>query len=397
MNRCLILLTTAFPFAGGEAYLEAELPALATRFTHIFLFAIGLEPGMAPTVTMPKNVTVCNCADRPSKQAKLRDVLHGVPTVFKTPTLPADDLREAGQSPARRAFLGYFLSRTKRHTAEITRCLQCMDLSVFDEIVLYSYWLFAAASTAASLKPVLLQQGAKRIRFVSRAHRYDIYADKNALHYLPCRTSILQAADAVYTCSVDGQNYLVSRYPAYREKIHTAYLGAAAGEMTSGSADGVIRILSCGRVVPHKRQERIADALRLLPRDVRAEWTHIGDGPAMTLLQKKIETLPGNITVRLPGEMPHGDVLRYYRSHPTDMFVSVSRSEGLPVSAMEALSFGVPVIVTDVGGCAELLADNANGVLLPEAYTDTCLAEAMQTVAATDDAGRRIPHMADAF
>ena len=102
----------------------------------------------------------------------------------------------------------------------------------------------------------------------------------------------------------------------------------------------------------------------------------------MTLLQKKIETLPGNITVRLPGEMPHGDVLRYYRSHPTDMFVSVSRSEGLPVSAMEALSFGVPVIVTDVGGCAELLADNANGVLLPEAYTDTCLAEAMQTVAA---------------
>ena len=382
MNRCLVLLTTAFPFAGGEAYLEAEVPILAKRFDHIFLFAIGLEPGMAPTVALPENVTVCNCAVHRAKKEKLSDVLHGVPTLFSLPDLPPEDLREAGRSAARRAFLGYFLSRTKRHTAEIAQCIQCMDFSVFDEVIIYSYWLFAAASTAASIKPLLRQKGAKQIRFISRAHGYDIYAERNALSYLPCRTSILQAADAVFPCSEHGKAYLTARYPAFRDKIQTSYLGAAAGEYTHGSADGTLRILSCGRVVPLKRLERIADALRLLPRDCRVQWTHIGDGPAMGLLRKKIETLPGNIMVSLPGTLPHEQVLRYYRMHPVDVFVSVSGAEGLPVSAMEAMSFGVPIVMTDVGGCAELFDGEKNGVLLPADFSDAQLAATLQAVIA---------------
>ena len=112
------------------------------------------------------------------------------------------------------------------------------------------------------------------------------------------------------------------------------------------------------------------------------EWTHIGDGPAMALLHKKAETLPGNIVVHLPGALRHEEVLRFYCHHTVDVFVSVSQSEGLPVSAMEALSFGVPIVVTDVGGCRELLESNRNGVLLPASFTDIALANAIQTVTA---------------
>jgi len=48
--------------------------------------------------------------------------------------------------------------------------------------------------------------------------------------------------------------------------------------------------------------------------------------------------------------LPHNDVLNYYASNPVDVFINTSSSEGLPVSIMEAMSFGIPVIATNVGG-----------------------------------------------
>ena len=300
--------------------------------------------------------------------------------VFSQPHLPRADLREAGRSPAKRAFLGYFLSRTERFTREITDCLQCVDLSVFDSVTLYSYWLFTAASAAAELKMILQKRGAKQVRFVSRAHGYDVYAARNALSYLPCRTAILEQADAVFVCSQDGRDLLRGAYPQYRDKIRTAYLGAEKSVYRRGSADGVLRIVSCGRAIALKRIERIDAALRLLPKTQRAEWTHIGDGPVLRTLRQKAQTLPGNITVHFPGAMAHTDVLRYYRTHAVDVFVSASRSEGLPVSAMEAMAFGVPIVVTRAGGCAELIDGGSNGILLPQDFSDRALAQAMQSV-----------------
>lgn len=47
-----------------------------------------------------------------------------------------------------------------------------------------------------------------------------------------------------------------------------------------------------------------------------------------------------------------------------DLFVNMSLSEGIPVSIMEAISFGIPIIATNVGGNAEIVNDET-GVLIP--------------------------------
>lgn len=49
----------------------------------------------------------------------------------------------------------------------------------------------------------------------------------------------------------------------------------------------------------------------------------------------------------------------------TDVFVLTSLWEGLPVSALEALKSGVPVIATDTGGIREAVADGINGYIVP--------------------------------
>ena len=52
----------------------------------------------------------------------------------------------------------------------------------------------------------------------------------------------------------------------------------------------------------------------------------------------------------------------FYRYGETDCFITTSLTEGMPMSIIEALSFGIPIIATDVGGIHEQI--DGNGILL---------------------------------
>jgi len=55
--------------------------------------------------------------------------------------------------------------------------------------------------------------------------------------------------------------------------------------------------------------------------------------------------------------------MRFYQQNPIDVFVNLSLAEGTPRSIMEAISCGIPVIATAVGGNAEIVSER-NGLLL---------------------------------
>lgn len=377
MKRGLVLITTAFPFASGEPYLETEIPFLAGAFSRVLIFTIGLHPQNRTALPLPKNVTAYNCATRPPKQARALDVLRGAGAVVSRPDLLPDDLREAGCSPQRRAFLGYFLARAERHAREIDGILQNIDLSGWNEALVYGYWFFVAAAVAAQVHDSLRRRGVPAVRAISRAHGYDLYPYANRLRYLPCRTMLLDALDAVYPCSENGAAFLRKNYPDYAAKIQPAFLGTEDGELRKGSTDGTFRILTCARTVPLKRLDRLAHVLASMRAKQPIEWTHIGDGPSLDALRQIAQRFPDGVTAHFMGELPHTQVLRYYREKPADLFVLVSEREGLPVSVMEALSFGVPAVVTDVGGCTELIRDGENGYVLPADFDDALLASVL--------------------
>jgi glycosyltransferase involved in cell wall biosynthesis len=56
-------------------------------------------------------------------------------------------------------------------------------------------------------------------------------------------------------------------------------------------------------------------------------------------------------------------VIGFYKSNEINYFINVSLSEGLPVSIMEAMSFGIPTIATNVGGTGDLVTDD-NGRII---------------------------------
>lgn len=108
------------------------------------------------------------------------------------------------------------------------------------------------------------------------------------------------------------------------------------------------------------------------------KWTHIGNGPLLNEIKEKT-TLEedGEVVYDLKGEMEHNNVLNYYRQEDCDLFVQVSSSEGVPVSIMEALSFGIPVLATNVGGVGEIVYNRDSdpfGKLVNAGITTTNLA-----------------------
>jgi len=79
------------------------------------------------------------------------------------------------------------------------------------------------------------------------------------------------------------------------------------------------------------------------------------------------------------GALPHERVVAFYRDHPVDLFVSTSASEGRPVSMMEAMSCGVPVAATAVGGVPELVGAD-RGWLVPGSASAEEIASVLESI-----------------
>lgn len=233
--------------------------------------------------------------------------------------------------------------------------------NINDRTVFYVYRFEYQPYVALLLKKRLK----KNIPIVCRAHRYDLYEEYNQRGYIPLREYILERIHTVYTCSEDGEQYLRRKYPDYSNKINTNYLGTVDYGIgpTPFDSNKSIKILSCSYAVKIKRLDRIYKVLSLV-KGVRVQWIHYGDGPILEELKKYISVSKGGVLVEFRGSIDNRELMEVYKREAFDAFINLSDSEGLPVSIMEAMSFGVPCIATNVGGSGEIVKNGYNGLLL---------------------------------
>jgi glycosyltransferase involved in cell wall biosynthesis len=125
-----------------------------------------------------------------------------------------------------------------------------------------------------------------------------------------------------------------------------------------------IRNLLCvSRLSPEKGLTVLIRALSLLrERGYDLELRVAGDGPTKEHLQKLASEIGLAERIHFIGFLSEDEIIRELRD--SDLFVLPSFIEGIPVSAMEAMAVGLPVIATNVAGTSELIEDGKTGILV---------------------------------
>jgi len=350
----LVILTGKYPHQ-GEVFLNYELPILCKYFKRIELIPITLkkrEINMEPIHMkgLPQNVTYRkDLAKKVSYSVHLSDDLWK--STFKE--LPRSFRPKAFLKLFHRSFRAWSIYKILRE--------EYLKHSVKGKIIFYSYWLNYGAIALS-----LLKKDIKNALMISRAHGTDIFHEASPGGYNPFIGFILNGIDFVFSVSEIGRKYLTERY-GHADKIHVSRLGVPdPGVLNQPSNDGIFRIVSCSSLIPIKRVDLIIKALSLIGFPV--EWVHFGGGP----LERKLKNLAhkfldrkDNIKWVIKGFVPNEIIHDHYRNKPVDVFITTSRSEGIPVSAMEAVSYGIPIIAFDVGGIREIVTKDS-GILIPK-------------------------------
>jgi glycosyltransferase involved in cell wall biosynthesis len=134
------------------------------------------------------------------------------------------------------------------------------------------------------------------------------------------------------------------------------------------------RIVSVGRLKAPKDLATLLRALALIREDP-FEAVIAGDGPERAMLEALIKDLGLRDAVELVGELD--DIPSLLAE--SDCFVLSSTSEGMPISILEAMAAGLPVVASDVGGVHELVTEGKTGYLVPPGDA-TALGAALQQV-----------------
>jgi glycosyltransferase involved in cell wall biosynthesis len=126
-----------------------------------------------------------------------------------------------------------------------------------------------------------------------------------------------------------------------------------------GGANDPARIVSVGRFAYPKDFKTLVAAFARLEPDYCASL--VGDGPDLPEVEEGVRRAGLQSRVELPGT--RADVPAVLAS--ADVFVLSTKSEGFPISILEAMAAGLPVVATDVGGVAEAVVHQETGLLVP--------------------------------
>lgn len=128
-----------------------------------------------------------------------------------------------------------------------------------------------------------------------------------------------------------------------------------------------IQLISAGRLVPWKGFSVLLDCMA----EFKANGTSVnliiaGDGPDYKILADKIKLLDLEKEVSMVGRVNRVELYKLLAQ--ADIFVLNSGYEGLSHQLIEAMSFGLPIIASNIGGNPEVVQSGRNGLLVP--YND---------------------------
>lgn len=270
---------------------------------------------------------------------------------------------------------GGSLKRSARRLAHLVQAARVARLANAQGLKHLHAHFGLAPATIAWFASRILALGGERVGFSFTIHGFHDFAD-------PAETRLdlkAPAANAVVCVSdfTRGQLFL-NAAPASWPKAHVVRCGIDLNQWQFTApvrGDGPVTVVAIGRLSAEKGFGVLLDAVATLP-DIKLRL--VGDGPERGALTGQIARLGLGERVTLVGELPPIKVREELRA--ADIFCLPSFSEGLPVSIMEAMAAGVPVVATWIAGIPELAENGVTALTVPPARADA-LAEALWRLA----------------
>ncbi len=358
-QKTLILLCDNYPLSAREFFVDDEMRVIAPKFDKVLIYTASADSGENLNRFVPTNAEIVSFSRQKLEIGKLKSIFR----IFK-PVFVAELFFALRNLPVK-----YWLSAVKIMYVEIHRATNLKNDLVGlckaknlnpSDCVFYSYWHDYKALALA-----MLRKDDQSIKCVARAHGWDNFADRHTPPYLPFKSFIINNLSQTYSISDAGkiyfEQYLNSKLD---DRVTVSRLGKFNSRQPNMDklSDSVL-ICSCSNLIPVKQIDKIIEVIsHLQTKNIR--WVHFGDGPLRAELEAMAANKLQNVEFEFRGIVANDRILDFYAENHVDLFINLSASEGIPVSIMEALSAGIPVVATNVGGTAEAV-NNKNGFLIP--------------------------------
>jgi len=348
MKKKIVIISTTYPYGSHETFLENEIKYLS-EFFDIHVIPLINEKKNDEVRDVPNNVSYSPPILNKNHLKRFISGVFNLSPLFQFFPELINIFRNSKKLKVclYRWYNDLLIYRALLANRQFVDCLNSPSINA-----IYFFWGMAPAFLLKTKKNIFI-----------RVHGGEIYEDRNFgyitfknlkfisrtnIIYLPvsekCKTELLKVSPNL--------SIQINRLGVYNKGLNPMSLG-----------ENKIRLVSCSTLIPLKRVHLIFEAIYKIE-NLNIEWIHFGDGPLLEDLKQKVSTINNNnISIYLKGREANDIILKYYSEVPIDLFINVSETEGVPVSIMEALSFGIPCFATDVGGTAELIDNNVGKIV----------------------------------
>jgi glycosyltransferase involved in cell wall biosynthesis len=195
---------------------------------------------------------------------------------------------------------------------------------------------------------------------------------------------VLTSSSLIYAVSQDIRSRIIADFGIPAHRVRFLPFGIDTDLFTTGEApenrdDPTIRLFSNRGFFPvYDNETLIRGFAKACSGDPRLHLILKGEGPDEQKIRELAEDLRVTDRITFRKKTAYSEVPRDYRN--ADIFITTSVSDGTPVSVLEAMASGLPVIATSVGGIPEWVVDSVTGLLIETGSPDQ-VAAAILTLA----------------
>lgn len=356
-QKNLHYFTNKYPYNDGEQFITNELFSLSKCYDRIIIYPVSAKSTDKKTKEIPSNCIINTYNEAPITSQELQNIIKKMPfNFFKI--LFSEILSEKNKIFSKLKNIKTLFQKLAYNLVLAERLKP--QLKNYKNDTFYCFWMNQSAVALAILK----NKNYINSLFV-RQHGYDLYNEIHPEGFIPFRIYVYKATKKLISISKTNIDYIKNNYPLFYKKVTLNFLGTKNYNMQlAQKKESNFIILSCSRLTPLKRVELIIDILSNVYHEII--WYHAGDGPEKEKIQQKAKKLPENIQYIFLGELSQDELFKFYNENNINLFIHTSSSEGLPISLIEAQSFGIPILSTNVGGVKEIVNEETGFLIEKE-------------------------------